>query len=109
MASKCCERCAHTLPFSLFLIDPSSPESKSLSGCATCRAADAARKKRKALTLLDPNVPSKRPAITRTKPAEAPPISPPHLRSKTRPESSISPLPPPESRPEADVFSALIG
>ena len=63
--------------------------------------------KRKALEPLDPNVPSKRPAIARTKPTEAPPIPPPHIQSETRPESSICPLPPPESRPQAPLLILL--
>jgi hypothetical protein len=57
--------------------------------------------KRKALESLDPNVPSKRPIITRAKPIEAPLISSPPIQSETRLEPSIYRLSPPESRPEA--------
>jgi hypothetical protein len=73
MASKCCSRCANTLPLSSFLADPSNPKSKIRLTCIKCRTENRGargRMKRKALESLDPNVPSKRPAITRTKPTE---------------------------------------
>src|SRR6266536_299574 len=102
MASKRCSKCARLLPPSSFLTGPSHPKSKPFSTCITCRAVDRSnRKKRNALQSLDPNVPSKRPALTRTKPAEAPPLPPPHARrSEMLLEPSIYPLPPPESLPQ---------
>ena len=101
MASKCCSRCAYTLPLSFFLTDPSNLESKSLLSYIKCRARDSIRKKkkRKALTFLKPNISSKRPIISYTKPTEAPLTPPLYIRPKIRLESSIRPLPPPESRP----------
>src|ERR1700729_814685 len=93
MASKCCSRCAHTLPLSSFLKDPSNPQSKSLATCTTCRTRAQGRK-RKALQSLDPNVPSKRPAIACPEPTDAPSIPLLQLRPETPAES----LPPPQSR-----------
>jgi hypothetical protein len=104
MASKCCSRCANTHPLYSFLADPSNPKSKIRLTCVKCRTENSgakARMKRKALESLDPNVPSKRPVITRTKPTEAPLIPPPPIQSETRLEPSIYRLSPPESRPEA--------
>src|SRR5438045_703890 len=101
MASKCCSKCAHTLPLSSFLADPSNPGSKIRITCIKCRSQERARLKRKALEPLDPNVPSKRPTISRAKPTEAPSIPPPHVQSETRPEC---PLPPQESRPQAPLL-----
>src|SRR3954452_6588130 len=103
MASKYCSMCAHLLPPASFLPGPSHPKRKPFSTCITCRAVDRGRdrsnrKKRKALQSLDPNVPSKRPALARTKPAEAPLTPPPHVRrSEMRLEPSIYPPPPPVS------------
>jgi hypothetical protein len=92
MASKCCSRCANTHPLYSFLADPSNPKSKIRLTCVKCRTENSgakARMKRKALESLDPNVPSKRPVITRTKPTEAPLIPPPPIQSETRLEPSI--------------------
>jgi hypothetical protein len=96
MASKCCSTCAHTLPLSSFLADPSNSKSKIRVTCIKCR--DLCRKswlKRKALQPLDPNVPSKRRRTARTEPTHTPSISPPHIPSETRPQTSICPPPNP--------------
>src|SRR6266496_4315013 len=106
MASKCCSYCAYTLPLSTFLTDPSNPGSKSLSTCIKCHDRDKTRKKkkRKSLVLLDPNIPSKRPATNCTKSTNTPLIPPPYIQPQIRPESSIRPLPLPESRPQAPLI-----
>jgi hypothetical protein len=99
MASKCCSKCAYTLPLSSFLKDLSDPKSRSLLYCIKCRAqATANRNKRKALQSIDPNITSKKPAITRTKSTEDSLI--PHILSETRPQASIYSHPPLESRPQ---------
>jgi hypothetical protein len=64
----------------------------------------ANRNKRKALQPLDANIPSKRPATARTKPTQAPFISPPQIYSEIHPEPLICPLPPSESRLEVPVL-----
>jgi hypothetical protein len=69
-----------------------------------CRARAQEKHKRNALEPLHPHIPSKRRIIGRTKPTEAPSIPPPHIRSKTRPESSICHLSLPESRPQAPLL-----
>src|SRR5437016_3876108 len=103
MASKYCTTCYQRRLLPSFLADTSNPEGKFLNTCIKCRARRKRSYKRKALQPLDPNVPSKRPAIANTKPTEAPLIPLPYVRSKTRPEPSIHPLPPPESRPETPL------
>jgi hypothetical protein len=106
MAPKCCSKCAHTFPLTSFLKDPSNPKSKSLSFCIQCRTKATAsfhKCKRKALKPLEPNIPSKRPAIANTKPRGAPSIPPPLIRSATRLEPSICPFPLLESRPQSPL------
>jgi hypothetical protein len=103
MASKCCSKCAHTFLLSSFLADPSDSKSKIRKTCIKCRAKAQETYKRKALEPLDPNIPSKRPTIGRTMPTEAPSIPLLRLRSETRPESSIRPVPLPESRPQTPL------
>lgn len=92
MASKCCSTWPHTLPLSSFsfLKDPSNPKSTSFKQFIKCRTNGRtySSRRRKALGVIDPNIPSKRPTLTK-----APTIS------ASRPESSLLPLP--ESRLEA--------
>lgn len=109
MDSKCCAKCAHTLPLSSFLKDPSNPKSKSFKFCIKCRtqhraANTTSKNKRKALQLVDPNILSKRPATARSKPTEAPSIPLPHILSEPRPEPPICPLSAAESRPQAPIL-----
>jgi hypothetical protein len=88
-----------------FLADPSDPKSQIRVACAKCRGYN--RKswhKRMAPQPLDPNASSKRPTTAHLNPTTVPLISPPHIQSETRPEPSIRPLPPPESRPEAPLL-----
>jgi hypothetical protein len=97
-----CSRCTNTLPLSSFLADPSNPKSKTRMTCIKCPTENPGargRMKRKALESLDSNVPSKRPAITRSKPTESPPIPLPYIQSETRLE------PPPPIHP-ADFLPA---
>jgi hypothetical protein len=103
MASKFCSACTQKLILSSFLTDPFNSSSKIRATCISCRNRQARGrdKKRKALQSLDPNISSKRPTICRAKPTKAPSIPPPYTRSETCPESSIRPLPSPESRPQA--------
>jgi len=104
--SKFYSSCYQSRLFPSFLKDPSNSESKILKTCITCRTRTIqSRNKRKALQPLDPNIPSKRPAIANTRPIEAPLIPPPHVRSETRLESSIHP---PESRPPAPLIAPPI-
>jgi hypothetical protein len=104
MPSKCCSKCAHTLPLSSFLKDLSDPKSRSLLLCSKCRAqAITNRNKRKALQSIDPNITSKRPAIGRTKHTEDP-LIPPQIPSETRLQASICSYPQPESRPQAPLL-----
>ena len=103
MASKYCAHCIQKLLLPSFLADPCDPKSKTLTTCINCRARRWEKKKRKALEPLDPNIPSKRPKIGCTKPTKAP-LIPLHIQPETRPESSIRPLPSPESRPQAPLL-----
>jgi hypothetical protein len=112
MASKCCSKCARTLPLSSFLVDPSDVKSLIRVNCDKCRGyGKKSWYKRMALQPLDPNVSSKRPATAYTRPVDAPPTPPPHVRSKIRLEPSIYPLLPPGSRLEAlqNFHTALDG
>jgi hypothetical protein len=59
--------------------------------------------KRKALEPLNPNIPLKKPKIGRTMPTEAPLIPLLRLQSETRLESSIRPVPLPESHPQTPL------
>ena len=105
MESKCCSKCAHTLPISSFLTDPSNPKNKICVTCIKCRGQDKkCWLKRKALQALNPNIPSKRPAIGHTKPRDTPLNPPPYILSKTHPEFLICPLPPPESCPQVPLL-----
>ena len=102
MASKCCSKCARTLPLSSFLADPSDAKSQIRVNCNKCRGYG--RKswyKRMALEPLDPNVSSKRPATAHLKPIKVPPTPFPYIQSEIRLEFLIQPFFSPESRPEA--------
>src|SRR5437667_10909914 len=105
MASKCYSYYAYTLPLSSFLTDPSNLGSKSLLTCIKCHDRDKTRKKkkRKSLVLLNPNIPSKRPVTNCTKSMNTP-LIPPYIQPKIHLESSICPLPLPESRPQAPLI-----
>jgi hypothetical protein len=109
MDSKFCSSCYQKRLITSFFKDPSNSKSKVLKTCTMCRSSTLrSQNKRKALQPLAPNVPSKRPAIARTKPAEAPSIPPPYIQSETHIEAPICPPPLPASRPQQDVSGQVV-
>jgi hypothetical protein len=109
MESRYCSSCFQSCLLSCFLLNVSTkPGSKVFKTCIACRVSQQKSKKRKALQPLDPNIPSKRPAISCPKPTKAPLIPPPYIQSKTRLESLICPLLLPKSRLQAPLLIPLV-
>src|SRR5271156_1452116 len=111
MDSKYCSSCTQKRLLSCFLSEASNPASKVLATCASCRATKGRYSKRKALQPLDPNIQPKRrvprltkaptrlnPSILPPNPVEAPPVP-----AETRPEVTIHPPNPLESRLGANI------
>src|SRR5271167_910932 len=102
MDAKYCSSCFQKRLLSSFFKDASAGLGSRLwATCAPCRISQEKHKtKRKALQQLDPNIPPKKRATAYTR---LKPLIPPPALLKSRPEATVPPPNPPESRLEATI------